>query len=310
MRTLVLLAVLALPTWFLLGRTPEAQAEEGTSEAPAAEQVAEAQEPREAAAPAARPDPLDELFAAADASPDGLAPLLLAASARIAELDGDSGHALAERLEPYCVRAFDRPELGAGMERLGVVVHRVAKGEVPSRIARGYRVADGLIARLNRDYAPTRLRVGQELKLLDLSDGSLRLSVDRERYRLGAWRKAPGGGWLLLAYLPVGLGAPETPTPSGSTKVVERVRDPEWRDPNSGTVYPPGDPGNVLGGYWMRLDPEGIGKSGIGLHGYTAEETSAWLGRDASNGCVRMRQDDMDRVFHLALEGTPLRFVP
>lgn len=286
MRTPALLAALALAT-----ALPTA----GASRSPAAAQVA---------------DPLAPLFAAAEASPDGLAPLLLAASARLGELDGTAGHALAEQLAPFAARAFDSPETGAGFESLGVAVHRVKKGEVPGAIARRYRVGDGLIARLNRDYSPTRLQVGQALKVLDLSDRSLRLVVDRKRHRLGAWRTAPGGGWLLVAYLPVGLGAPETPTPSGSTKVIERARDPEWRDPVSGVVHPPGAPGNVLGGYWMRLDPEGIGKAGIGLHGYTAEEPALWLGRDASNGCVRMRQDDMDLVFHLALEGTPLSFVP
>lgn len=259
---------------------------------------------------AAPADALTELFDLADASPDGLAPLLLAASKRIGELDGHAGHALAERLAPYATRAFDAPGWGAGFEQLGLARHRVAKGEVPGAIARRYRTGDGLLERLNADYAPTRLQVGQTLKVLDLSDRSLRLVVDRKRYRLGAWREAPGGGWLLLAYLPVGLGAPETPTPSGATKVTERALDPEWRDPVSGVVHAPGAPGNVLGGYWMRLDPEGIGKSGIGLHGYTAEAPEAWLGRDASNGCVRLRQRDMDFVFHLALEGTPLSFVP
>lgn len=286
MRMLVLLAALALP----IG-SPPALAAQGAVEAAAV-------------------DPLAPLFAAADASADGLAPLLLAGSRRIAELDGDAGHELADRLESYAARAFFSPELGRDFASLGVSVHRVKKGEIPGAIARGYRIGDGLLARLNRDYAPTRLRVGQELKVLDLSDRSLRLVVDRKRHRLGAWREAPGGGWLLLAYLQVGLGAPATPTPSGTTKVVERARDPEWRDPVSGVVHPPGAPGNVLGGYWMRLDPEGIGKTGIGLHGYTAEDPTLWLGRDASNGCVRMRQEDMDLVFHLALEGTPLQFVP
>lgn len=286
MRTLVLLCAAALACG-----TPTVHAAQAESAVPAV-------------------DPLEALFRAADASADGLAPLLLAASRRIAELDGGSGHALAQRLGPYAARAFDSPEMGAEFESLGIAVHRVAKGEVPGAIARRYRFGDGLFARLNRDFAPTRLQVGQKLKVLDLSDRSLRLVVDRKRYRLGAWREAPGGGWLLLAYLPVGLGAPQTPTPSGSTKVIERALDPEWRDPLTGVVHAPGAPGNVLGGYWMRLDPEGIGKSGIGLHGYTAEEPAAWLERDASNGCVRLRQDDMDLVFHLALEGTPLSFVP
>jgi lipoprotein-anchoring transpeptidase ErfK/SrfK len=60
----------------------------------------------------------------------------------------------------------------------------------------------------------------------------------------------------------------------------------------------------------MRLDPAGIGQEGIGLHGYTGDDPSSWLGKNRSNGCVRLRQDDMDRVFSLALEGTEVRLEP
>ena len=298
MRALLVLLLLAAPAWYLFARAPQARAAELTTEVAAAPAQAQAA------------DPLDALFAAADASTAGLAPLITAASARIATSDGAAGHALAERLEPYCKRAYFSPERDPALEALGVVVHTVKKGEVPSQLVRPYRIGDGLLARLNDGYAPTRLQVGQKLKLPSMAHGDLRLVVDRERHRLGAWRGGGQDGWLLVAYLPVGLGAPETPTPSGTTRVVERVRDPEWRDPNSGVVYPPGDPGNSLGGYWMRLDEAGIGQQGIGLHGFTRDDPSVWLGKDASNGCVRMLKDDMDRIFYLALEGTPVQFVP
>ena len=43
--------------------------------------------------------------------------------------------------------------------------------------------------------------------------------------------------------------------------------DPQWKDPVSGQVFAPHDPGNLLGGYWMALDPEGLGEDGIGFHG-------------------------------------------
>lgn len=256
-------------------------------------------------------DALEALFLAADRSADGLPDLIVGVSARIAAATAGEGDALALRLEPYCRRAFFGPERFAGMERLGIAVHTVGKGEVPGAIARRYGFSDGLLGRLNQGYAPRSLRVGQELKVLDLRSAGLRLVVDRERHRLAALRGDPaGGGELVMLYVTVGLGAPATPTPSGTTRVVERALDCEWTDPNTGVTYPPGDPGNLLGGYWMRLDEQGIGKKGIGLHGFTGDDPSAWLGKDASNGCVRMLQDDIDRVFHLALVGTPLRFLP
>ena len=254
---------------------------------------------------------LEALFAAAERDPAALAPLIERVSARIAKVDGNQGHALAERLEPFCRRAFHSPERFEGMERLGLVLHTVDSGELPGQVARRYQVDAGLLRALNSPYDERRVGAGAKLKVLDLSSQRLVLSVDRERFRLSAWRPAEQGeGHLLLAYLPVGLGAAETPTPRGSTRVVQRVRDPEWRHPVSGKVFPPGHPENVLGGYWIRLDAEGIGKEGIGLHGYTGAPSERWLGQPGSNGCVRLRQADIDRVYLMALEGTQVTLRP
>jgi lipoprotein-anchoring transpeptidase ErfK/SrfK len=61
----------------------------------------------------------------------------------------------------------------------------------------------------------------------------------------------------------------------------------------------------VLGGYWIALDPEGLGgRRGIGIHGYTGAPSDDWLSKPGSHGCIRMLQRDVDRVFHLATEGT------
>ena len=257
---------------------------------------------------------LAALFRRADADPAEVVPLILEASAVIPTLEGEQGHALAERLEPYCRRAFFGPERLPAMERLGLGIHTVSSGELPGRIAQRYGISPQLLAYLNRDYDERRLGVGAQLKVLDLSGSGLSLLVDRTRYRLGAWRSvpAPAGGerWVLVAYLPVGLGAPETRTPTGTTRITLRARDPEWTHPVTGVVYAPEDPGNLLGGYWMALSEDGLGKRGIGLHGYTGDHPEAWLEKPMSNGCIRMRQADMDRIFHLALEGTPVTIVP
>ena len=269
-----------------------------------------ATESADAAAAAA----LEALFERADADPAGLAPLLLEASDRIGRLDGEQGHELADRLEPYCERAFFGPERWPAMAQLGLGLHTVQSGELPGRIARRYGFSPQLLAYLNEGYDERRLRVGAELKVLDLSSGELSLLVDRTRYRLSAWRSVPdaagGERWVLVAYLPVGLGAPETRTPLGTTRITLRALDPEWTHPVTKVVYAPGDPGNLLGGYWMALAEEGLGKRGIGLHGYTGDHPEAWLEQPMSDGCVRMRQGDMDRIFHLALEGTTVSIAP
>jgi hypothetical protein len=254
---------------------------------------------------------LEPLFEAAQSDPGQVVPLIVEASAVISALDADEGHAVAERLEPFCRRAFFGAERLPGMERLGLKLHEVASGELPGRIARKNGIGAGLFGYLNEGYDERRLRAGKTLKVLDLSTRELMLIVDRGRYRVSAWRSLPGeDAWVLVAYIAVGLGAPESPTPLGVTSVTSRVLDPEWKDPVSGQVFAPDDPGNLLGGYWMALDAEGLGESGIGFHGYTGEKPEEWLERQKSNGCVRMLQDDIDRVFHLALEGTSVQIVP
>jgi lipoprotein-anchoring transpeptidase ErfK/SrfK len=252
------------------------------------------------------PADLDALFAQAERDPAAVVPLIERASERLGHLDGPAGHALAQRLAPFAERAFLGPERLAGMERLGLAMHTLERGELPGAITRRNRIGPGLLAFLNERYDERKLRAGQGLKVLDLASRPLQLVVDRSRYRLAAWRGTESGGWTLVAYWPVGLGAPESPTPPGRTRVVERVRDPEWTHPVSGEVIPPRDPRNLLGGWWIELDAGPLGKPGIGFHGYTGAVPADWLEQPASNGCVRLRQQDVERLFHLALEGTPV----
>jgi lipoprotein-anchoring transpeptidase ErfK/SrfK len=283
---------------------------------------------------------LAPLFAAAQKDPAGVVPLLIEGSALMATMDAKQAALLGDTLDSFAHRAFFGPERLPGMEKLGLVLHTVAKSENPTRIAQRYHIDPGLIAYLNRDYDERKLRAGTVLKVLDLSEGSgasnssgsaaggssgasasnsggasaassaLQLVVRKSNYRLDAWRRLPGGsGKVLVAQIPVGLGANESPTPVGATKITKRVLKPEWTNPVTKQTYADGDPNNVLGGYWIALDSEGIGKSGIGMHGYTGSAPANWIEQPASNGCVRMLQPDIDRVFRLALEGTPVVIV-
>jgi lipoprotein-anchoring transpeptidase ErfK/SrfK len=290
-----------------------------------------------------KPD-LAPLFAAAQKDPAGVVPLLIEASALMPTMDAKEAQVLGDTLDSFAHRAFFGPERLPGMEKLGLVLHTVAKSENPTRIAQRYHIDPGLLAYLNRDYDERKLRAGTVLKVLDLSDSgtaaidasaksdksggsptsgdksssgtasnsqtALRIIVQKSRYRLSAWRNLPGGkGRVLVAHIAVGLGANESPTPVGSTKITKRVLKPQWTNPVTKQTFADGDPNNVLGGYWIALDSEGIGKSGIGMHGYTGSAPANWIEQPASNGCVRMLQPDIDRIYRLALEGTPVEIV-
>ena len=210
-----------------------------------------------------------------------------------------------EYSEPFCKRLFFSSEAIPGGEQLGVTTHVVVKGELPSTIAKRYHTSAGMLAYLNEGFDEHKIRVGQKLRVLDLSDKSLHVEVRKSQYRMFLWRTLPGGSApILLACMPVGLGAAQSPTPEGSTTILKRVRDPQWTDPDSHQVIPASDPKNILGGYWIALDANTLGAAGIGFHGFTGEPAKNWIEQGASHGCVRMLQPDIDRVFHVALEGT------
>ncbi|MBA2479659.1 MAG: L,D-transpeptidase family protein [Planctomycetes bacterium] len=237
---------------------------------------------------------LDALFRRAQGDRAAVVPLILAGSEALARLPPDDSAALAERLAPFCRAAACSPERYPAMERLGLVTHRIVARETPTSVSRRYGVGAGLITRLN----PGPFTVGRELKVLDARE-PLTLVISRSRFRLFVWR-----GRILLAVMPVSLGRPGRETPLGTTTVRLRVRNPEWRDPDTGRIFAPKDPGNVLGGYWLGFDPlKSRAFAGIGIHGFTAERPEAWLGTASSHGCVRLTQPDVALVFDLAMPG-------
>ncbi len=279
--------------------------------APSASELDAAQAPAGERTPAAAPaapvsSELTTLFARAQKDPASLVPLLITGSAEIARLPKRDGLLLADTLEPFARRVFFGSERMAGMERLGLVLRRIEKGDVLERIAARHRIGAGLIGYLNEELDEKKLRIGQEIKVLDLSQRDLELVVERDAYRLLAWKKLENGAKVLVMCVPVGLGAAETQTPLGTTTIEKRVLHPDWTHPVTKNVYADGDPDNVLGGYWIALGAAPLGRAGIGMHGFTGAVPANWIEQRSSNGCVRMLQNDIDRVFHLAVEGTPV----
>lgn len=90
----------------------------------------------------------------------------------------------------------------------------------------------------------------------------------------------------------VAVGAPGSPSPTGRFTIVQRLTNPTYYAP--GTIIPPG-PANPLGPRWI-----GLNLPGYGIHG-TNQPGS--IGRDASHGCIRMRNRDVQELFARVREG-------
>ncbi len=92
-------------------------------------------------------------------------------------------------------------------------------------------------------------------------------------------------GRLVKVY-PVAVGAPESPSPSGEFQIVRRLENPTYFHP--GVVIAPG-PANPIGTRWI-----GLNVKGFGIHG---TNRPASVGKNASHGCVRLRNRDMEDLF-------------
>lgn len=237
---------------------------------------------------------LDAQFARAERDPAAVAPLVVAASARIPQLPAPQALALAERLAPFSRRVFLSAERLPGDDVVGVRAAAPRKAESLAALARRVSVPRDWLARLN----PQGLKADTPAKTL--APAPLSVVLSRSTCRLLVWR-----GAHFVTVMPCAVGSPGRDTPLGRTTVRVRAQDPEWRDPDTGKLHPPRSPGNTIGGYWIGFEPRADRAfAGIGIHGWTADPVESWIGKPVSHGCIRLRQDDLKTVFAVVSVGT------
>ena len=91
----------------------------------------------------------------------------------------------------------------------------------------------------------------------------------------------------------VAVGKISTPTPEGEFQIINHIQNPTYY--GTGVVIGPGN-GNPLGTRWM-----GLNAKGYGIHGTNVPSS---IGKAASHGCIRMRQQDLEELFDLVNVGT------
>lgn len=111
-------------------------------------------------------------------------------------------------------------------------------------------------------------------------------------------------GDMLLSSYPVAIGTAETPTPQGEFTVSKMVENPVWQSPWTGEIHEPG-PNSALGLRWIEFASTEAGS--FGFHGTPTVES---IGKAASNGCVRMYNEDVVALFAQVSVGTPVSVWP
>lgn len=99
--------------------------------------------------------------------------------------------------------------------------------------------------------------------------------------------------------IPIGVGRNDTPTPGGTFSIMELLRPPTPDTAYGEYVY-------VLSGYSNVLESFNGGPGLIGIHGTNDPDS---IGREASNGCIRMRNEDIASLISELPLGTPVRIL-
>ena len=173
----------------------------------------------------------------------------------------------------------------ADLSGIKMLTYKVQPGDSLWKIARRYATTIGAIKKAN-GLTRDMIRVDKKLKvpkgpfdaLVTKSNHSLQLLQDGKPVKVYG----------------VGLGK-DNCTPVGSFVVTSKLVDPVWYSEEHGRI-PHGDKRNVLGSRWIGF------KGRIGVHG-TRKSDEHSIGKDMSDGCVRMRDADVKELYSFLVEG-------
>lgn len=153
------------------------------------------------------------------------------------------------------------------------------------------------------------LRTSQDIAVMDSASGDTpKINPGPAKPRMNLPNKAivvnlPSrtlefySGSTLIKEYSVAIGKPSTVTPLGNFTVIYKEVDPAWYPPGKNYAVPSG-PDNPLGYRWIGFAPL------YGIHGTNAP---AYIGAAVSNGCIRMKEADVEEVFEAVSYGMPIR---
>lgn len=179
----------------------------------------------------------------------------------------------------------------------GVTIrYRVRSGDSFSRIAAKNHTTFEMIKHLSgfsQKHDANKLHVGRNLRLLP---GPWHIVVEKEAKLLKLYI-VRSDKEELFAVWDIGIGRQDS-TPAGEFVILHRLTNPPWTKPD-GSIIAPGKPENPLGIRFLKLakqETPGQPANGLGIHG-TNDDSS--VTKSLSNGCIRMRNADVEMLFSI-----------
>lgn len=170
--------------------------------------------------------------------------------------------------------------------------YKVRPGDTLIQIASAHRTTVEALRWLNGLQGDV-IHPEQSLKVLS---GTISIAVDKSDFRLDVLLDEK-----FLYSAQVGLGE-FGKTPLGDFVIDVIQKHPAWT-PIGRPPVPYGDPENPLGDYWLGFQRTEE-YSGFGIHGTNDDST---IGLERSNGCIRLRNDEVAVVWRLTPRGTVVR---
>jgi lipoprotein-anchoring transpeptidase ErfK/SrfK len=170
--------------------------------------------------------------------------------------------------------------------------YTVKAGDTLGKIAKQYRISDDFIASINGLRNKNIIRIGQGLKVVR---GPFHAVVNSAGFTMDLYL-GEGDERTLVKHFRVGLGE-DGSTPRGKWKVKNKLKNPTYYPPRGGKIIAADDPNNPLGERWIGLEGiggEALGQLRYGMHG-TIEPQS--IGKNASLGCIRLYNEDVELLF-------------
>ncbi len=171
----------------------------------------------------------------------------------------------------------------------GTAIYEVKKGDTLYRIAKKFNTTIELIKKSN-GIKNSAIRPGNKLKIVT---SKFSVVVDKSKNTLSLKE-----GEEVLKIYTVSTGTNNS-TPVGTFKITNKLMDPPWY--RAGAVVAAESPDNILGSRWM-----GLSMKGYGIHGTTQPET---IGKQVTEGCIRMRDKDVEELYSILPVGAEVVIV-
>lgn len=168
-------------------------------------------------------------------------------------------------------------------------LYEIKPGDTLAKIAKEFKTTTDLIMKSN-NLSADKILPGRKIKVytapfsifVDKSQNILILKSDEE---------------IIKTYV-VSTGKNNS-TPTGIFKITNKLTQPTWF--KAGAVVQPGTPENILGTRWL-----GFNLPGYGIHGTTEPQS---LGKQVTQGCVRMSNQQVEELYSIVPIGTEVTIV-